>query len=44
MKGAEADYYKLEIEWLPPILFSIDVCVMLIAIFLVSKMSYTKQS
>jgi hypothetical protein len=32
-----------EINWLPPILLSIDVLVLLIAITLITKMSYNRQ-
>jgi len=32
------------VKWLPPVLFSIDVTVMLVAVFLVTKMSYSKTS
>ena len=42
MLGVDTLAYKLEIEWLPPALFSIDICVMLIATYLVTKMSYSK--
>jgi len=32
-----------EINWLPPILLSIDVLVLLVAITLITKMSYNRQ-
>lgn len=32
----------VEINWLPPVLFSIDVSVMVVAVTLVTKMSYSR--
>jgi hypothetical protein len=44
MAGPIVDINVVMIEWIPPVLLSIDTCVLFVAILFVTRMSYSRES